>query len=513
MADFDRTLELVNISQESSGATNAQQVEFMKGLEAALINLQTAYQGLIKNITDSEAIIGIVRTLTFLIESLTKGLDAMGFAGKNAMVVLIALAGVMQSLTVINGLLQKQQTAELLTNKLLTAGLVKRTYLQLALNIAKKKEALVTTLNTAAQAKFIGMTKLGTLALIAKTKAMIALNAVMAVNPFILLAMIIAGAAVAIGMFITKTKESTLELKKQNEEIQASQYQFRQLNKSLDTSLKKIEELNKLAFLTPEQEKQLDDAKEKIAELVGEENIIRDSKGAVDLVASEKSIQAFLKAQEDDLNKSINKAYDDAIKELRKTTREDSTNQIKGTTDRDVINSIFTKIVNEHEAAFGKVSPVVAALYKEKITDKLITTEGSQSIVDNLSDFMKNEASVTLDFLQQSVKEIEDLEGDLVKQVKVFNEKMSSATNEDQKELLQRQFASITALRKEYGEEASQQVATYLQDAGIADLKNMQKAMSTFGKDLPDVLEKVAKRVEDIKTDKRVSPDTAISMA
>ena len=126
---------------------------------------------------------------------------------------------------------------------------------------------------------------------------------------------------------------------------------------------------------------------------------------------------------------------------------------------------------------------------------------------------MKNEASVTLDFLQQSVKEIEDLEGDLVKQVKVFNEKMSSATNEDQKELLQRQFASITALRKEYGEEASQQVATYLQDAGIADLKNMQKAMSTFGKDLPDVLEKVAKRVEDIKTDKRVSPDTAISMA
>jgi TP901 family phage tail tape measure protein len=42
MQDFDRTLELVNISQESAGATNAQQVEYMKSLEAATVQLQTA---------------------------------------------------------------------------------------------------------------------------------------------------------------------------------------------------------------------------------------------------------------------------------------------------------------------------------------------------------------------------------------------------------------------------------------------------------------------------------------
>jgi ABC-type transporter Mla subunit MlaD len=514
MADFDRTLELVNISQESSGATNAQQVEFMRGLEAALINLQTAYQGFIKNITDSEAIIGIVRTLTFLIESLTVGFESLGFYGKNAMVVLISLAGVMKSTSVISALLQKQQTAELLTKKLLTAGLVKQTYLQLALNIAKKKEALVTTLNTAAQAKYIGMTKLGILALKAKVIAMTALNAVMAVNPFILVAMAIAGVALAIGAAMKNTKQNTTALKEQNEEIQAAQYQFKQLDKSLKSSLDKIEELNKLAFLTPEQEKQLDDAKEKIAELVGEENIIRDSRGRVDLDASETAVKAFLENQKNLLNQSIETAYTDAIDKLKNSTAGmyGSSTAYMGTLDPNNINAIYTKILNEHEKAFGTVSPVVAALYKEKIIDKLSTGEGATSLATNLSDFMETEASNTLNFLQKSIEEIQALEGDLVDQVDTFNKKIDSG-NEEQVELLEKQYASLAALRQEYGVEASKEVAKNLQTAGIADLKSMQKAMSTFGESLPEVLEKVSKRVEDIMSDDRISPETALSMA
>jgi hypothetical protein len=40
--DFDRTLELVEISQESAGATMAQHSEYMRGMEAAMVNLQNA---------------------------------------------------------------------------------------------------------------------------------------------------------------------------------------------------------------------------------------------------------------------------------------------------------------------------------------------------------------------------------------------------------------------------------------------------------------------------------------
>jgi 2-hydroxy-3-keto-5-methylthiopentenyl-1-phosphate phosphatase len=271
---------------------------------------------------------------------------------------------------------------------------------------------------------------------------------------------------------------------------------------------------NKLAFLTPEQEKQLDDAKEKIAELVGEENIIRDSRGTVDLDASETAVKAFLENQKNLLNDSIDDAYKNTIDKLKDSNAGmySSSTTYMGTLDPNNINAIYTKILNEHEKAFGTVSPVVAALYKEKIIDKLSTGEGATSLATNLSDFMETEASNTLNFLQKSIEEIQALEGDLVKQVDKFNEKIDSG-NEEQVELLEKQYASLAALRKEYGVEASQEVAKDLQTAGIADLKSMQKAMSTFGESLPEVLEKVSKRVEDIMSDKRISPETALSMA
>ena len=49
MNDFDRTLELVNISQYSQGATMAQHMEYMKSMEAATVNLQNAWQKIYYN--------------------------------------------------------------------------------------------------------------------------------------------------------------------------------------------------------------------------------------------------------------------------------------------------------------------------------------------------------------------------------------------------------------------------------------------------------------------------------
>jgi hypothetical protein len=97
MQDFDRTLELVDISQESAGATTAQQVEYMKSLQAATTQLQTAWQDFIRTIGETEAIIGVVRLLTLLIDTLRSGLEAVGFAGKNATVILLLLVVALKS--------------------------------------------------------------------------------------------------------------------------------------------------------------------------------------------------------------------------------------------------------------------------------------------------------------------------------------------------------------------------------------------------------------------------------
>lgn len=64
MNDFDRTLQLVQTSQESAGATNEQHAEYMKGMEAAMTNLQNAWQKFITTITESEIIIGIIRGIS-----------------------------------------------------------------------------------------------------------------------------------------------------------------------------------------------------------------------------------------------------------------------------------------------------------------------------------------------------------------------------------------------------------------------------------------------------------------
>ena len=46
--DFDRTLELVNTSQDSAGATTAQHAEYMKSMEAAMTALNTADKNLLQ---------------------------------------------------------------------------------------------------------------------------------------------------------------------------------------------------------------------------------------------------------------------------------------------------------------------------------------------------------------------------------------------------------------------------------------------------------------------------------
>jgi TP901 family phage tail tape measure protein len=82
MQDFDRTLQLVDISQDSAGATAAQHVQFMEGLQGATIRMQAAYQEFITAISDSDMLIGIVDFLTRAIDNLAKGLTMVNSNSK-----------------------------------------------------------------------------------------------------------------------------------------------------------------------------------------------------------------------------------------------------------------------------------------------------------------------------------------------------------------------------------------------------------------------------------------------
>ena len=68
--NFDRTLELIDVSQRSAGAAAIQHAEFMQGLEAATTNLKTSFQAFITSITKSDQML-------FVIDALRTGIDLL----------------------------------------------------------------------------------------------------------------------------------------------------------------------------------------------------------------------------------------------------------------------------------------------------------------------------------------------------------------------------------------------------------------------------------------------------
>ena len=71
--DFDRTLELIELSQNSAGAAALQHQEYMEGMEAATTRLKTSFQQLVTSFADSDVIIGFINALNTAVELLNTG--------------------------------------------------------------------------------------------------------------------------------------------------------------------------------------------------------------------------------------------------------------------------------------------------------------------------------------------------------------------------------------------------------------------------------------------------------
>jgi TP901 family phage tail tape measure protein len=72
--DFDRTLELIELSQDSAGVAALQHTEYMQGLEAANSRLRTSFQELITSFVNSDMIIGFLNLLNDVLELANTGL-------------------------------------------------------------------------------------------------------------------------------------------------------------------------------------------------------------------------------------------------------------------------------------------------------------------------------------------------------------------------------------------------------------------------------------------------------
>jgi TP901 family phage tail tape measure protein len=136
--DFARTKELIQISADATGELANQHIEYMKGSEAALANLRTAWQQLTMSFVDIEIVVVIIQKFTEVLEGVSKVIQGQGDSMQWFKTILIAVAvayGVLTSAKVMDILFSKIQN-------IVDAG-----------SIASKKKLVVATNMTTASFK------------------------------------------------------------------------------------------------------------------------------------------------------------------------------------------------------------------------------------------------------------------------------------------------------------------------------------------------------------------------
>lgn len=70
MSDYERVIELQNIAERSQGATLAQMSTYMEGMDAALNKINVAWEEIVSNLVNSDAIINIINLVGGFLETL-----------------------------------------------------------------------------------------------------------------------------------------------------------------------------------------------------------------------------------------------------------------------------------------------------------------------------------------------------------------------------------------------------------------------------------------------------------
>jgi polyhydroxyalkanoate synthesis regulator phasin len=263
--DFARTKELIQISADATGELANQHIEYMKGSEAALANLRTAWQQLTMSFVDIEIVVVIIKTFTEVLEGLSTIIQAQGDAAKWFKGILIALAvayGVLTSAKVMNIVFSKIQTIVTAGNatsqKKLAAATTMTTASFKALTLQQKVNTLTTlmsklTVKSLTKALWLKVTAIGATAkalgiLLIKMAPLIAVGAVVAI---VIREIVRANkeASKTAEHFATKVQETNNEISRlasKERELKKLTDRFSELAKKTALSTQELEEMKSI---------------------------------------------------------------------------------------------------------------------------------------------------------------------------------------------------------------------------------------------------------------------------
>lgn len=508
--DFDRTLELVDVSEESAGATMAQHAEYMQGMEAALASLNNAWQGFIKAITDSEVIIDIIKLIAWTINSVVDGFKSLGIGGRAWMamigVLIIATKGlntVMKINLALKGFSLKATIKEAAATELSISG--------------KIREALATKILTWFKAKETTQTWALVAARLAANAALLGAAAGIA---FLI---------VLIAKGIKKRQEENKALKEKNEALQVERYEINQTIKSIDSLIKKYDELNSKRIKTDADVEALKELGEQLRELENEDfKVIEDIYGNVDVDSTIVSLQKYLKIQEQERRDTIKQEFNNTLFEYKKQL-----NKI-GLATEQYINEFSENFLYQNQGFISNFLMNELSLMKEiEFTqDQLKTLKNFYSnfiSTDILAEFARGDYS-NLDFIQEqadlfltrSEKVFEDLNlaysrgfDDLLIQYRRYKNQLEEEGSDSAKALLyslESEYAVIDFFSEIFDE--AEKISLLSANFSVDQIDNISRILETSGYVTEEIFQDIERRLNAIfEKDPNMNYWNALSIA
>jgi len=473
MQDFDRTLELVDVSQESAGATIAQQAQFMKSLQAATTKLQTAWQDFIRTIGETETIIGIVRFLTFLIDGLTEGLQAVGLSGKNATVIILGIVVAMKSwntITAVGATVQKLFTKTVVAQTVANAGATK-----------------------------------GLWAMVAAKSALLL--------PIILIVGAIGILTVGIIKMSKSSERAAAKLEEMSQEAQAINFETLRASRNINKLTEQIEKLESLKYLTSEQEDELETLKEKLLELVDEEIAEKFRKN---IITWQEVLDQILIQEGSNLAKRVFSSQN-VIQQLAENLKMGQALPLSSFGEENLLDNygvydgfvaafvepsssdiriLTNNLVNLYSGIIGDLSEESQEMLRHVIENREFTPNDLMLLGEDPRKFVK-------DNLAPIVKEFEEFTGsinfeqekfsDVIKSFKKSYESIEEDFDLDLKAFIEREFGvfvELSKLFKEVDGEVTGFIAN-LEKLNLTSTKDVQDGFSLFGDEFVNLTEEI----------------------
>ena len=413
MNDFQTTLDYVETSQDSAGATAYQHGQYMEGLEVAMTNLTTAWQGFTMALANSEIVVFVVNLISGALDLLVRALKAMGPVVRSLVAVFAAAIVVSKAYLVITKLNigstrqlikdklklistkieeklvdeagVKISLKQFLVNKLNTAGIWLRNAAIKVKNFLTRKDTVLTELNTLANTK--------------NTASVVAGTAALSGMAIVVLAIIAALALVVVGIVLLATESKRLA--KAVDKASAEMYKLQKINNELREISEKITEINNKPIKIETDLEELDSLVERLQEIEEQEDVKLISRnlitGEIDWEITQQNIEAY---EEKNKKERLKQAKKIAKKNKRRYRKGDITAEEYG-------ESLAIEFVLENDLEVDQAQiDALNKLYAEA--------------VKNGKKISKEEAKLFLEQIAKFEEEMAGAEGDIVKQLEIW---------------------------------------------------------------------------------------------